>query len=99
MNTDDLRKQLKSESGEIHWQELEKHFARGAVRVVSSKLDLINIAIDIAENNTIEISKAVTNKSITEPSDSEAQNWHKLNTRFLSVVVAPFVLIQEQKVH
>jgi len=95
MNTTELRETLESESGTITWQELEKHFARGVLRVVSEDSKLIDIALFIAENNTDEITSALANNNILEPNSSQAKNWQQKNSSFLSVVVAPFVLIQE----
>ena len=100
MNTtelSELRKTLESESGYLNWQELEKHFARGAIRVVAKGSDLIETAIDIAQNNTDKISIALANNSIFEPSSNQAINWQQHNSNFFSVVVAPFVLIQESQ--
>jgi len=95
MNTKELRKKLESESGYLSWQELEKHFARGVVRVITTNSKLIEVAIDIAQNNTKNISNTISNNNVSEPSDSQATEWQQLNTNFLCVVVAPFVLIQE----
>jgi len=97
MTQNDLRKNLDSESGRLHWQELEKHFARGAVRVISNETNLIDIAVDIAQNNTEKISIAVENNTVSEPTDSQARDWQQQNASYLCVVVAPFVLIQESK--
>ncbi len=95
MNTKELKNSLKTESGELKWQELEPHFARGAIRVISNKLNLIDVAVDIAQNNTDVISEKLSNNNLSEPSDSQATLWHKNNASFFCVVVAPFVLIQE----
>jgi hypothetical protein len=97
MKSETLRKNLESESGPLCWQELEKHFARGAVRVISSNANLIDIAINIAENNIEQISDALASKTVTEATDSQAKQWQQLNSSFQCVVVAPFVLIQENK--
>ena len=96
MSNTELRKKLESESGYLTWQELEKHFARGAIRVISKDSDLIEMAIDIAQNNTDKIASALANNIIYEPNNSQALNWQQQNSTFQSVVVAPFVLIQEK---
>ncbi|VAW91639.1 hypothetical protein MNBD_GAMMA22-2791 [hydrothermal vent metagenome] len=95
MNTQELRKSLETESGELKWQELEPHFARGIVRIISNNLNLIDIAIDIAQNNTDAISKNLSSNGVSEPTDHQATTWQQNNTSFLCVVIAPFVLVQE----
>ncbi len=95
MNTEELRKTLEADSGELKWQELEPHFARGVVRIVSNDLNLIDVAIDIVQNNIDIISEKLSTNNLSEPNDSQATLWHKDNAGFLCVVVAPFVLIQE----
>ena len=97
MNLKELRKNLESESGYLNWQELEKHFARGAIRVISSDSNLIDLAMDIAQNKTDNITNAISNNSIFEPTNSQALHWQQNNSNFLCVVVAPFVLIQENE--
>lgn len=95
MNSIKLRKTLESESGYLSWNELEKHFSRGVVRIISSNRNLIDLAIDIAQNNTKNISSALSNNNITEPTDAQAIQWQQQNSNFFCIVVAPFVLIQE----
>jgi len=97
MNDKELRQNLESECDYLPWQEIEKHFARGIVRVISTDLNLIDVAIDIAQNNTQKITKALSNNTIVEPSISQATHWQQLNSNFMCVVVAPFVLIQESE--
>ncbi len=95
MDIKELTATLESECGVLCWQELEKHFARGAVRVIAANTKLIDIAIDIAQNNTDNISKALSEKNIAEATDTQAVIWQQQNANFLCVVVAPYVLIQE----
>lgn len=95
MNTTQLREKLESETGFLCWQELEKHFAQGVLRVISSDANLIDLATDIAQNNADQISTALSKNHVSEPSDLQAKKWQKYNSRFLCVVTAPFVLIQE----
>ncbi len=95
MDIKELTTTLESESGILCWQELEKHFARGAVRVISTNAKLIDIAVDIAQNNTNNISKALSEEIIAEATDTQAVTWQQQNASFLCVVVAPYVLIQE----
>ncbi len=97
MKTKQLRKNIESESGILNWQELEKHYARGAIRIISSNVNLIDIAIYIAENNIEQISDALAAKTVTKATDSQAMQWQQQNSSFRCVVIAPFVLIQENK--
>jgi len=97
MNTKELKESLELESGTLCWEELEKHFARGVIRIVSLDTNMIDIAIDIAQDNSEKIATALASKTLTEATDSQAKQWQQLNSVFRCVVIAPFVLIQENK--
>ncbi len=49
---EEMKTKLNAETGKLVWQELERHYAPGAVIKASSDLHLVEEAICFAEDNT-----------------------------------------------
>ena len=96
MNTDkSLLSKLHSETAKIHWHELETFFARGVVLHVADELDLIEIAAQFANDDSSSLAAFIKSNKIAPPTNDNARKWHDANTLMWSVVVAPFVLVQQ----
>lgn len=91
---EELRQKLNQETGKISWEELQRHFARGIVLVVSDRLDLIEVAVKFTEDDTQQFEAWLAEKLVWRAQDEDAQRWHDAKTEFWSVVVAPWVLVQ-----
>lgn len=98
MDIDDpgaLRHKLNLETGKLAWQELQRHFARGAVIVVARELDLIDVAVAFAQNDQAQTKAWIANGQVAHAGDADARRWHGNHSIFWSLVVAPWVLVQE----
>lgn len=103
MNTDnldtgneaELRRTLNLETGKLGWRELQRHFARGAVIVVAHELDLINVAVAFVQDDEAQTKAWIMSRQIAPASDDDAQRWQQQASVFWSLVVAPWVLVQE----
>ena len=93
--SDILRAKLNLETAQLQWSELERHFARGSVIKVAIGTDLIDAALNIAENNAATVQGWLTDGRIARAEMSDAEDWHARQPAFWAVVVAPWVLIQE----
>ena len=93
---DELLAKLHSETASIAWRELELFFARGVVIEVHSELDLVQVACMLVLDNSGGISELMNKKHITPPTATQARQWHKDNTVLWTVVVSPFVLVQQK---
>lgn len=91
-----LIQKLHSETALIAWHELQKFFAQGVVIVVKDSLNLVDMAVLFAEDESSEISKLLDSKSIAYPGNDQARKWYDDDTQLWSVVVAPYILVQEQ---
>lgn len=90
-----LHAKLNLESGKLSWQEMQRHFARGAVVRVAQELDLIEVAAAVAGNATDSFSNWLAAGQVGRATETEAKDWCKRNPLFWAVVVAPWVLVQE----
>ncbi len=96
MSTDpDSYKLLEKESGEINWSELQPHFARGVVVNVNKDHDLIAVAIDFVNDNKQAVEDLLGAGDVVRVTDEMARVWSETNPLMKSVVVAPWVLVQE----
>lgn len=90
-----LRHTLNLETGKLSWPELQRHFARGVVIVVARELDLIDVAEAFAQDNSAQTKAWIAGGWIAHAQDTDAQRWHHHNSIFWSLVIAPWVLVQE----
>ena len=99
MDTSDeaLRQQLNLETGRIAWPELQRHFARGIVIDVAPHMDLVEVAIKFVQDDKTTIEAWISSGSIGHATDEDAKTWMEVNAVFWAIVVAPWVLIQEEK--
>jgi hypothetical protein len=99
MNSSDeaLKQQLNMETGRIAWQELQRHYARGVLIKVASDLDLVDVAIKFVKDDKSTIETWLSNGSIARANDDDAKTWTQATAVFWAIVVAPWVLIQEEK--
>lgn len=93
-NSDQLQK-TNSETGRIHWQELQPQFAKGILVIVDQSLDLIEIATAFIGDDSKQVGALMKRNKVRKAETEDAQRWQLENTEFWAVVAAPWVLIQE----
>lgn len=93
--SDILRAKLNLETARLAWPELERHFARGSVIKVAPGIDLVDAALQVAENNTAAIQGWLADGRLARADMPDAEDWHARQPRFWAVVVAPWILVQE----
>ncbi len=90
-----LRIRLNAETARLAWPELERHFARGVVIKVATDLDLIEAATQIIQDDKPAVATWMEAGQIGHPTLDDARDWVERQPDFWTVVVAPWVLIQE----
>jgi len=88
---------LHSETATIAWRELQRFFAQGSVLVVSDELDLVETALMFAQDNAGQLKPLLDEAKVVAPSNDQARAWYDSDAILWSVVVAPFVLVQNTK--
>ncbi len=96
LSTDELRNKLNLETGEIDWPELQRHFARGVVIAVASEHDLLEVAIKFTLDDKSQIESWINTDTLKRADDNNALHWEQTKAVFWAVVVAPWILVQEQ---
>lgn len=92
---EELRAHLHGETSKLPWSELEKHFARGVVIKVEKGLDILDVAIVIARDDKESLKTWLDDKKVMTAEIEDAKQWHDASASLWSVVVAPFILVQE----
>jgi hypothetical protein len=86
---------LNLETARVDWVELQRFFAQGSVIWVDNSLDLIDVAHDVAEDNSSTIRRWMEAGVLATVSDQQAKQWLAENARLWTVVVRPLLLVQE----
>lgn len=92
---EELRAHLHGETSKLPWAELEKHFARGVIFKVAKGFDIIDVAIVIARDDKDSLKTWIDDKTVSGAEIEDAKKWHEASTVLWTVVVAPFILVQE----
>ncbi len=90
-----LYAKLNGETARLHWQELQRHFARGVVIKVEPGLDLVEVATQFALDDKQAISGQLNAGLVAQASTEDAIAWNERQAVFWAVVAAPWVLVQE----
>ena len=90
-----LYAKLNGETARLHWRELERHFARGAVIKVEPGIDLVGVAAQLAIDDGTATVAQLEVGLIARASAEDAIVWNARQAVFWAVVVAPWVLVQE----
>jgi len=88
---------LHAETAAIDWKDLERFFARGNLLRVSSELDLIDAAVEMANDNKPVIEKWLGEGHLAGVSNEEALLWSKGESNLWSVIVLPWILVQQRQ--
>lgn len=89
-----LRAKVNLETSRIAWKELQRFFASGAAISVSSALDLVEVALQISEDNKVQVEQWLVSGQIGKVSDEQARAWYEADADVWAVVVSPYVLVQ-----
>jgi hypothetical protein len=92
----ELRTELAKNLDEAEWEWLIPHVRRDSVLVVAKELDLVDVGIAIADDNLISVQHWISEQLIQKPSETQLSDWNSdLQKRFNTLIVQPYVLIQD----
>ncbi|MEM8831194.1 MAG: DUF2288 domain-containing protein [Cyanobacteria bacterium P01_G01_bin.19] len=92
----DLQEKLSQDIADISWQDLLPHAKRDAVIVVKPELNLAEVAVAIAQDNTSAVQNWIANRSVAKPTSDQLSEWNdNPQKQFTTLIVQPFVVVQE----
>ncbi len=89
------REKLAEEIGAVPWNTLQIHANGGTLVLVSSRLDLVDVGVALAEDQTGKVRTWLDEGLIYKPEKEEIQELSKEDgTPFSFLIVQPFVVAQ-----
>jgi hypothetical protein len=93
--TAELRAQIAESLDEAELDWLKPHIQKDVVVIVHSGLDLVEVGVAIATDNTTAVQRWVGEQLITKPSSTDLAAWNTPpQQRFQAIIVQPYVLVQ-----
>jgi hypothetical protein len=89
---------LNRETSRIYWTELQRFYAQGAVLVVAPELDLVATAAAVANDDAAAVSTLMKAEQLQKATEAFAVNCLAENSEVWAVVVAPWILVQKDRV-
>ena len=92
----DIRDQLAENLDLAEWNWLVPHVKRDSVVIIDQKLDLLDVGVAMASDNTSSVQDWISQELICKPSEEQLSVWNGNDTKkFNALIVQPFVLVQE----
>lgn len=90
-----LKDKLNLETARIAWRDLQTFFAGGSVIYVSPSQDLLEVAEQLAADNKDLFAQWLESGAVGMVSDEQALTWFDADVSLWSVVIKPYILVQE----
>ena len=93
--SDELRAHLASEIHRVDWKPLAPHARRGGLILVDAQLDLIDVALAVALDDSASVREWMERRQLAKPTEAQIDSWQDdTEERFTIVIVQPYVLVQ-----
>ena len=93
--SDELRQHLQNEVHRVDWRPLAPHAKRGGLVLVDSRLDLVEVAVAVATDESRLVQQWMEARQLVRPTEDQIESWHgETEERFTVVIVQPYVLAQ-----
>ena len=93
----ELSIKLNRETSKIDWEALQRFYAQGTVLVVAAELDLVAMAVALAEDKAQYIAELLEKGLLQKADETQAKAWLAEKCEVWAVVVAPWVLVQRER--
>lgn len=92
----EIVKSFERDLAEVSWRELKIHLKRDAIIVVAVELDLIDVAIAVADDEKTLVEAWVAKNQLGKPTEDQLKQWEEgSDNRFKMLIVQPFILVQD----
>ena len=91
-----LADRFKEEIGTVSWSWLRPHEKRKILFQVAEKLDLIEVAIAVAEDQAGKVKSWLENDDLVQPTLKQVAKWEKSGGLFSGIIVKPYVFFKEK---
>jgi hypothetical protein len=94
--TAELRTQLTEllDEAELDW--LKTFLQKDVVVIVNDGLDLVDVGVAIAQDETVKVDRWIGEQLITKPTNDDLAKWNSNPAqKFRAIIVQPYVLVQD----
>ena len=93
--SDELRQHLQNEVHRVDWRPLAPHAKRGGLVLVDAALDLVEVAVAVATDESALVAQWMEALQLRRPSPDQIESWQDdTDERFSVVIFQPYVLAQ-----
>lgn len=90
-----IKTQLSEQLASIEWNLLIPHAQRDAVVIVKDQLNLLDVGVAVAEDDSTQVQNWIAQQLIYKPSPQDLSSWNsEPQKQFMTLIVDPFVLVQ-----
>ena len=94
---EELRDELAKMVDEAEWDWLMPHAQRDAIVLVTAGLELAEVGVAIANDNTSAVEHWIAEQLLYKPTPEQLADWAgDRNRRFKALIVQPYVLVQDR---
>lgn len=93
---ENIREQLAQilDEAELEW--LKPHIQKDAVIIVDPELDLLDVGVAIASDNTQSVQHWIGEQLLVKPSSEILNRWQaNPDRRFQAIIIQPYILVKE----
>jgi hypothetical protein len=93
----DLRSELEKTIDAATWEWLTPHHERDVIIWVDSTVDLLDVGMAVAQNQTQVVQHWIAEQVIAKPTQTQIARWNQTSDfLFSALIVQPYVLIQSR---
>ena len=90
-----LADKFKEEIGTVSWSWLRPHESRKILFQAAEGLDLVEVAIAVAEDQIVKVKSWLESEQLVQPTLKQVAKWEKSGGLFLGIIVKPYVFFKE----
>ncbi len=91
----DIVERFKTDLAEVPWKDLRIHLKRDAIIIVADELDLVTVAVAVAEDQKTTVEGWISAGQMVKPTAEQLDAWEaELEKPFRLLIVQPFILVQ-----
>ena len=95
--SEDLRARLAHEIHRVDWTPLGPHAQRGGMILVDPQLDLLEVAVAVARDDSERVGRWMRERQLRKPTEAQIEIWqNETGERFTIAIVQPYVLAQRE---
>ncbi|NPA25429.1 MAG: DUF2288 domain-containing protein [Deltaproteobacteria bacterium] len=95
---EELSRKLAEEIGTVPWSWLRLHHQRGVLFLVADELELLEVALAVAEDRVDEIRNWLETGRLNQPRPEQVEEWENSGGLFAGVIVKPYVFFKPAEI-